>query len=189
MRFSILVLRFSFPFCRSPILPWRFFFEFCRFPSVSCITVAFPFRFTALLGGAFCSSVPVIHPPALLASPQVCVYLPCVVSSFLRSCFSSIFFFFSSFPSFAFDLDVVCSVLSLYLVCEHYMYIYMYVYAVFSVSVSGVTRVTYCKIYMYSEYMIRIVYADLNVLFLSEVHDWFQLLCGIIFCFICFSSR
>ena len=55
-------------------------------------------------------------------------------------------------------------------------------YAVSSVSVSAATRLAhdrYLDICVYT-------YADLTFLFLSEVYDWFQLLCVLSCVFICF---
>ena len=167
-RFSFSFSVFPFPFA---VLRFPLPFRFVVFPFVSCITVAFSFRFSTLLDGGFWYFVSVLHPPALLASLQVCVFPLRAVFCLAFLPFFPVFFLFLSFFAFAFDLDVVCFILSFS--CGYY--------AVSSLSVFAATRLA-CDMYP-----IR-TYADLTVLLLSEVYVLFQLLCVLysVFCFICF---
>ena len=103
-----------------------FLYRLRFFVSLPC----FPWRRILLL----CYFVSVLHPPSLLASLKY-AYSPCVLSSFLRSCFVYICHF-SSLPFFFFRFRFwtsFCFILSFSCGC----------YAVSSVSVSAATRLAY----------------------------------------------
>ena len=112
--FLFLFVRFSFPFCRSPFSSYFFsLFSFCRFPFVSCI--AFAFLFASMLFLADSVILARCYTPPRCLSACKSAHSPCVLSSFLRSCF--LFILFSSLPS-LFSISIWTSFVSGRLLCK-----------------------------------------------------------------------
>ena len=129
--FFLLFSSFSFLFCRPPFSPsLSFCSSSCRFPFVYCIAF-FDFLFASLLSLVVDSVIlSRCCPPPRYVRACKSAYSPCVLPSFLRSCFLFILFFFSSFPFFAFGRRLF----RLFFLCGYYTS------TVSSVSVSVATR-------------------------------------------------
>ena len=151
-----------FPF----LVPFSFVLSF-RSVVFRLILLRFSFRFLAFLRGGFCYYVISSRrytPPRAPGEPEVCVF-PVGADFCLLSCVLDadlFYFFFSSFPFFDFDLDIVCFILSF--PCGYY--------AVSSVSVSAATRLAYN---VYRDKCVRTLISPF--LLLPEVYDLFQLSC------------
>ena len=94
---------FRFPFSRF-LLPFRFIYSFCRFRFASCIVFAFLFASLLFLGADLSFALLsrcYIPPPRACEPANLRTNPPCVLSSFLFSCFLFFLVFFSenSFPS------------------------------------------------------------------------------------------
>ena len=166
---SVSVFPFLFPF--SLVLSFRL----VVFPFVSCIAL-FAFLFASLLSLVADSVILLFRlgaTPPLRSLRSWSIPLACCLLSRVLDV-DLFYFFFSSFPFFDFDLDIVCFILSFS--CGYY--------AVSSVSVSAATRLAYDNICI----LIR-TYADLTFFFLSEFYDLFQLFCVLSCVFICFPPK
>ena len=155
--FFLFFCRFSFPFYRCPFSPS---FSFSRFRSFLVLSPpSLSFRFPTLLGGGLCYFVSVLHPPRAACEPANLRISPVwCIHSFLLFTVPGIHFIFLLFSFFSISIWTLLVSFCLFLV----------LYDLPSVSVSVATR------FAYDVYLIC-TYADLTLLFLSEVHDLFQL--------------
>ena len=115
-------------------------FPLLRMDNSSCTCPAF-------LGGGFsyvfCYFVSVLHPSLRSLRPWSMLHSPCMLSSFLRSCWF-VLCFFSPCPSFDVDLDIMCFILSF-----SYVWVYINIYLV---------RIIFCMLSPRFRYLLRLVW-------------------------------
>ena len=140
----VVVIRFSFPFCRSPFSP---FFSFCIFVVSFSVGFLYHLRFffspaslLSLVAESVLMSRCYTPPRATWERTSMGIPLACCLRFAFFIFFASFFFFL---PFVALGLDVVCFILSFS--CGNY--------AVSSVLVSAATRLAYDTLYVSDTYV------------------------------------